>query len=126
MGAAQLIGTSISHGKILEKIGEGGMEQNSTEGDREPLWVHEGNELFYRNGKPMMLVLVPTQSAWSAGLPRPLFEGSYFYDSPDFVPSFDLSPDGQHLLMLEEPEVSTHINVILNWTEELKRLVPAN
>ena len=125
MGAAQLIGTSISHDKFLEKIGEGGMEQISTEGGREPLWGHEGNELFFRNGNTMMLVSVPTQSTWSAGLPRPLFEGSYFYDSPDFVPSFDVSPDGQHLSMLEEPEVSTHINVILNWTEELKRLVPA-
>lgn len=47
MGAAQLIGTSISHDKFLEKIGEGGMEQISTEGGREPLWGHEENELFF-------------------------------------------------------------------------------
>ena len=74
----------------------------------------------------MMLVPVQTQPTLSAGLPRPLFEGSYVYDSPDFMSNYDLSPDGQRFLMVEEPEVSTPITVVLNWFEELKRLVPTN
>ncbi|MCZ6768889.1 MAG: protein kinase, partial [Acidobacteria bacterium] len=105
---------------------EGGIEQISTEGGREPLWGHDGNELFYRNGNTMMLVPVQTQPTLSAGLPRLLFEGSYVYDSPDFMSNYDLSPDGQRFLMVEEPEVSTPINVVLNWFEELKRLVPTD
>jgi hypothetical protein len=36
-------------------------------------------------------------------------------------------PDGQHFVMIEvkrDPERITHFNVVLNWFEELKRLVP--
>ncbi len=74
----------------------------------------------------MMLVPVQTKPTMKAGLPRPLFEGRYVYDSPDFMPNYDLSPDGQSFLMVEEPEVGTQINVVLNWFEELKRLVPTD
>ncbi len=74
----------------------------------------------------MMLVPVQTRPTLSVGLPRPLFEGSYVYESPDFTPNYDVSSDGQRFLMLEEPKVSTQINVILNWFEELKRMVPTN
>ncbi len=105
---------------------DGGIEQISTGGGREPLWGHGGNELFYRNGNTMMLVPIQTKPTMSAGLPRPLFEGSYVYDSPDFTSNYDLSPDGQRFLMVEELEVGTQINVVLNWFEELKRLVPTD
>jgi hypothetical protein len=43
-------------------------------------------------------------------------------------PNYDVSPDGQHFLMLK-PTVSpqaapTEINVVLNWFKELKEKVP--
>ena len=57
-----------------------------------------------------------------------LFEGRYVPTIASF-PYYDVSPDGQRFLMLE-PVVSqtgaTQINVVLNWFEELKRLVPTN
>jgi len=37
--------------------------------------------------------------------------------------------DGQRFLMMKEGEIAqeqTQINVVLNWFEELKRLVPTN
>ncbi len=39
---------------------------------------------------------------------------------------YDISPDGKKFLMLKEVEeqAQNRINVILNWFEELKRLVP--
>jgi len=44
------------------------------------------------------------------------------------LPDYDVSPDGQRFLMLkpveQEQATLTQINVVLNWTEELKRLVP--
>ena len=42
------------------------------------------------------------------------------------LPNYDLSPDGQRFLMLAPVGTggATQINVVLNWTEELKRLVP--
>jgi hypothetical protein len=41
--------------------------------------------------------------------------------------NYDVSPDGQRFLMIkvaEQPQIAPRINVVLNWNEELKRLVP--
>ncbi len=74
----------------------------------------------------MMVVSVETEPTFSAGRPEVLFEGRYV--TTRFVPGYqyyDISPDGQRFLMIKEVEGSTtQINVVLNWFEELKRLVP--
>ncbi len=45
------------------------------------------------------------------------------YDRGDY----DASPDGRFLMVKTPPEsVPRQINVVLNWFEELKRLVPTN
>jgi hypothetical protein len=45
------------------------------------------------------------------------------------MPNYDVSADGQRFLMLKPAEQAqaspTQINVVLNWTEELKQRVPA-
>ena len=44
-------------------------------------------------------------------------------------PAYDVSADGQRFLMVKETEqatAATQINVVLNWFEELKRLVPTD
>ena len=82
-------------------------------------------ELFYRNGDKVMALALPTQPTLSVRQSRILFEGpQYAHDGPS---GFDVSPDGQRLLMIKEDEhaaSATQIGVVLNWTEELKRLVP--
>jgi serine/threonine-protein kinase len=107
--------------------GPGGKYLISTEGGREPLWNNNGRELFYRSGDKVMAVDVMTQPNFSAGKPKELFEGRYL-QLGGTVPQFAFSPDGQRFLMLkpveQEAAVPTQINVVLNWTEELKRLVP--
>jgi len=107
--------------------GPGGKWQISTEGGAEPVWNPNGRELFYRNGDKMMAVDISTQPGFAASTPRMLFEGQY-EQPPVPVHNFDVSPDGQHFLMLkpvgEEQTAPTQINVILNWFEELKRRVP--
>jgi dipeptidyl aminopeptidase/acylaminoacyl peptidase len=107
--------------------GPGGKYQISTDGGTEPVWNPKGGELFYRQGDKMMAVGVTTQPNFSAGKPRMLFEGPYLL-SPQTFPNYDVSPDGQRFLMLKatgQAQASTQINVVLNWTEELKRLVSA-
>jgi len=107
--------------------GPGGKWQISTEGGKEPLWNRNGRELFYRNGNKMMAVEIVTRPGFAAGKPRLLFEGKD-EPSPFSTPNYDVSPDGQHFLMLkptEQAEAPTQINVVQNWFEELKRRVPA-
>ena len=107
--------------------GPGGKWQISTEGGTEPVWNPNGRELFYRNGDKMMAVDISTQPAFAASTPRMLFQGRY-EQPPVPLHNFDVSPDGQHFLMLkaveEEQAAPTQINVVQNWFEELKQKVP--
>ncbi len=96
------------------------------EGGAEPAWSRNGRKLFYRGGDKMMSVSVQTKPTFSAGKPEVLFEGSYLSSSlsPGFL-YWDVTPDGQRFLMIKEDRKEPgRINVVLNWAEELKRLVP--
>jgi serine/threonine protein kinase/Tol biopolymer transport system component len=106
--------------------GPGGRWQISTEGGDQPIWAHNGKELFYREGNKIMAVEVTTRPAFSAGSPRPLFAGQYLH-SPQRPADYDVTPDGQRFLMVQpglQEASAQQINVVLNWFEELKRLVP--
>jgi serine/threonine-protein kinase len=98
------------------------------EGGAEPVWSPDGTELFYRSGDKMMVVSVQTEPTFNPGRPRLLFEGSYLSTSISLgLQYYDISPDGQRFLMIKEGEPGqTQINVVLNWFEELKRLVPTH
>jgi Tol biopolymer transport system component/predicted Ser/Thr protein kinase len=105
--------------------GPGGQYQISTDGGTEPVWNPKGGELFYRQGDKMMAVPVVTKGTFSADRPHTLFEGSYL-PTPQTFPDYDVSRDGKRFLMVKavsQAQASTQINVVLNWTEELKRLV---
>jgi len=99
----------------------------SLEGGNEPVWPRNGRELFYRAGDTLMAVDVQTVPTFSAGKPRKLFDRAY-ERSIALWANYDASPDGQRLLMVRQENVSapaTHINVVLNWSEELKQRVPS-
>ena len=86
-----------------------------------PVWSADGSELFYMtaDGKMMMVVPIQTRPTFQADSPRVLF------DMRSYEPGFDISPDGQRFLMIKPPKGEAgQINVVLNWFEELKRLVP--
>jgi hypothetical protein len=46
-------------------------------------------------------------------------------DHAHHLPNYDIAPDGRFLMLqtVESAEIN-NIHVVLNWTEELKRLVP--
>ncbi|MGD9345893.1 MAG: hypothetical protein PVH84_08535 [Candidatus Aminicenantes bacterium] len=103
----------------------GGLWQISTDGGKDPVWSRTGQELFYRNGDKMMTVDIVTEPEFSPANPRLLFEGTYTWAGR--ARSYDIAPDGQHFLMVKSNKPispPTQINVVLNWFEELKRLVP--
>jgi hypothetical protein len=56
---------------------------------------------------------------------RRLFDSAGFYVNR--FHSYDVSPDGKRFLMIRrDPESAPRqLNVILNWSEELEKLVPA-
>jgi len=99
----------------------------STDGGEEATWVRTrtGQEIFYRNGDKMMAVAINTEPAFTPGKPKLLFEGRYVRLGARA--EYDVTPDGEKFLMIKEREVQVNqINMIQNWFEELKRLVPTN
>ncbi len=96
------------------------------DGGIQPVWSPDGRELFYRSGDRMMVTSVQTEATFSAGRPRVLFEGTYrgLSSAPPGYQYYDIAPDGQRFLMVKLAQTSPQINVVLNWFEELKRLVP--
>ena len=97
------------------------------EGGGEPVWSPDGNELFFRNGDNIMAVPIQSEPSFRSGRPEFLFEGPY-QSSYSFTPGlrrYDVSPDGRFLMVRKE-ETPAQIHVVLNWVEELKRLVPTH
>ena len=96
-------------------------------GGTEPRWSRSGNELVYRNGEQMLAVSTTTEGDFRAGKPTLLFEGS-FQTRAGSTTNYDVSADGQEFVMIrsEESPAPPQIHVVLNWFDELKRLVPTN
>jgi len=94
----------------------------STDGGTLPRWSRSGRELFFRNGDKMMAIDVQTSPQFRASTPKLLFE------KRDANGSYDVGPDGKRFLMIKQPAVqqaaAEQVNVVVNWFEELRRLVP--
>jgi serine/threonine-protein kinase len=104
----------------------GGKVQISTEGGTEPMWSRDGKELFYRSGAKMMAVPISTEDGIAPGKPTLLFEGRFEGGTRAFPGSnYDVTPDGRFVMIRRDESAGpAQINVVLNWFEELKRLVP--
>jgi Tol biopolymer transport system component len=95
----------------------------STQGGTQPVWNRNGKEIFYRIGNKMMVVDVSGRVDLTLSQPRQLFDQRYVFQNISLA-NYDVSPDGQRFVMVKDETGSGRLNVVLNWTEELKRLVP--
>jgi eukaryotic-like serine/threonine-protein kinase len=99
----------------------------STGGGTRPTWSRDGRELFYYLA-PGKIFTVPIQSSlrFTAGTPSLVVDGQYL--SPYLARQYDVSPDGKRFLLIKDAspsETTPHqLVVVLNWLDELKRLVP--
>ncbi len=109
--------------------GPGGRRvQVSNEGGRQPCWGPNGDEVFYRNGDRMVAVAVQIEPRFEVMNREVLFKRKFFARTAHKT-HYDIHPDGQRFLMIEEPDPGEspqqiNIKIVLNWFEELKRLVP--
>jgi serine/threonine-protein kinase len=94
----------------------------SPNGGLEPVWARNGRELFYLEGRKLMSVAVNAGSTFDFKPATTLFEAVYTLNGQP--PSYDVAADGRILMIKQfgEPTASTMV-VVLNWFDELKRLV---
>jgi serine/threonine-protein kinase len=98
----------------------------SVRGGLNPLWSRDGRELFFLSSDRLMAVDVVPGTPPRFGRPRPLLELSNQIVQFD-MRVFDVAPDGQSFVTVVKEEgwtPATRVNVVTNWFEELKRLVP--
>jgi Tol biopolymer transport system component len=104
-----------------------GRWQISTGGGSRSVWNRNGKELLYV-GPSGMLMSVPVETAndFSFETPSPILDLSAA--ALDQLRHYDISPDGKRFLIIKNDvqQESARINVVLNWIEDLKRLVPTN
>jgi eukaryotic-like serine/threonine-protein kinase len=92
----------------------------------EPRWAQSGRELFFKGPRQMMAVEVRLGSTFAAGTPRALFDLSG-YRSARNRQQYDVTPDGQHFVMIREPADDEGRNVIYaeHWLVELEARMKA-
>ena len=97
----------------------------STTGGNQPRWRRDGKELFFiASDSTLMAVPVNTAGAtFEAGAPKLLFKTRSPESGPSLGIEYDVTADGQRFLMnaLVGEVKETPINVILNWTEGLRK-----
>ncbi len=96
-------------------VAEGTRTPVSSSGGMLPVWARSGNELFFRSGPRLLAVNMAGGGSVPAGNPQLLFDGRY-------LTGFDVAADGSKFLMIrsEGGTLPKRLNVILNWTDELK------
>jgi eukaryotic-like serine/threonine-protein kinase len=100
----------------------GGKVPISRAGGSEPLWNPNGNELFFRQENKLMAAAVTGSLRF--GTPQELFEMPA-WNADAFRANYDVARDGQRFVLMTTPnQDATSIHVVLNWLQELKRLVP--
>jgi serine/threonine-protein kinase len=102
----------------------------STDGGHRPLWSRDGRELYFHSldGRHMLVVPMQPGSTLKAGRPQVLFEAAMSIRGVGVRP-YDIAPDGRFFIIRDVQTeggggTPSNIIVVLNWLEELKRLVP--
>jgi hypothetical protein len=124
-------GQSEIHVRRFPEVNSGHWRVSTTGGTR-PLWARKGQELFYVSlTGALMRVGVERGPSWAATTPTLLVKEGYLM-SPNFIQgrTYDIAPDGERFLMIkvgggsDSPVAPTSLIVVLNWADELTRLVP--
>ena len=104
--------------------------QVSTEGGTEPVWSPDGRELFYREGGAVMRVPINDGLPSTWGAPEVVYRGTYRLETQGvYSRYYDVSPDGQRFLMIQEAfvggdETPADMIFVEHWVEELVQVVP--
>ena len=93
-----------------------------------PVWARDGRELFSLSEDGLMAVSIETEP-FRRGPSQPVFETTAYVVDNQFYRPYDVSIDAKRFLMMKSTSSDdrsgpTQIHFILNWFEELERLVP--
>ena len=79
--------------------GPGGRDQISTDGGENPIWAHNGREIFYLASGSLWVAEIRTDPDFAVG-PRVELSSFGSYSDGNGTPNFDLSADDERLLAM--------------------------
>ncbi len=114
--------TGVSQVYVRPYPAGNGKWQISTETGLEPRWSGDGKTLFYQAGPGMMAAPISFTQSLDIGQRKSVLKELPNLSLESGV-TYDLSPDGQHILVTkvqEGNEVFQQIGIVLNWFDEIK------
>jgi len=102
--------------------GGSGKRQISSTGGLHPMWRRDGKELFFwsPNNDLMSVSLALKSGVVEVGAAHTLFRFNNPVGNIGIISPYDVSPDGQRLVLITTPEISRPITLVTNWAAELK------
>jgi Tol biopolymer transport system component len=104
--------------------------QVSVNGGETPMWSKDGGRLFFvqRSSNEMMEASVSSDDNFNWSPPRSVLNlETYEWNvGPRSARNFDISNDGEAFLLVRERGGVVRLRVVLNWLNELERLVPTD
>jgi serine/threonine-protein kinase len=92
-------------------------------GGAQPRWSAGGREVYYRGRDSLMAVPFDGRAREPVmGKPVPLFRDEYDWGAGITVANYDVTRDGRFLMLRREAR-SGDLRLVVNWTEELKRIL---
>jgi serine/threonine-protein kinase len=112
--------------------GPGEELQISSGGGRQPIWSSKGHELFFLtlDGRIMVITYGAEGDSFVAGRPQMWSQKRMLVLNSPPIPTVDLAPDGRRFAAVlyqngtTEPKLVTHVTLLLNFFDELRRRVP--
>jgi hypothetical protein len=86
----------------------------SREGGTAPFWSPDGRSLYYSVGSKLFAATVDAAEASRISEPRAILDATG-------LQVFGAAPDGRFLAVQREEDPVTRIEIVLNWTDELRR-----
>ncbi|MBA3296541.1 MAG: PD40 domain-containing protein, partial [Acidobacteria bacterium] len=119
--------SSSGAGIFVEPFPSTGSKYRISNRGLHPLWSPDGKELFYSLGG-LNATTVTTGRGFEFSIPVKI-PGPFQSFSPTAARPYDILPSGQQFIGsvpsgLGLAGVSSHIEIVLNWFEELKQHVP--
>jgi eukaryotic-like serine/threonine-protein kinase len=109
---------------VMPFRGGSGKWQISSAGGAQPLWRHDGKELFYwlPDNTLMAVSITLKPSAIEVGAAHVLFRFNNPVGIVGVVSPYDVTADGQRFVMITTPQqLARPITLVTNWTSELNQ-----
>jgi serine/threonine-protein kinase len=128
-----LVYTALANGQPLISFSpypDAGSQRIPLGAFAQPVWSRSGKVLYAANVlQGLVAVDVDTSNGLKLGTPEVVVPNNYYWGAEGRA--WDLAPDGRFLLMKNPPaapaspqDATPKIRVVVNWIEELKKLVP--